>query len=71
MDNRIGSKFINAGPGFGGAVLKKDILNLVYLCNFYNLHQVAEYWEKVIEINYWQQTRISNIVVKKFIRHNR
>ena len=43
---------------------KKDILNLVYLCNFYNLYQVAEYWEKVIEINYWQQTRLSNLVVR-------
>ncbi len=65
MDNRIGSEFINAGPGFGGSCFKKDILNLVYLCNFYNLHQVAEYWEKVIEINSWQQKRISNLVVQK------
>ncbi len=64
MDSRIGSKFLNAGPGFGGSCFKKDILNLVYLCNFYNLHQVAEYWEKIIEINLWQQNRLSNIVVK-------
>ena len=64
MDKRIGSKFINAGPGFGGSCFKKDILNLVYLCNFYNLHEVAEYWEKVIDINNWQQARLSNVVVK-------
>ena len=46
-------------------VFKKDILNLVYLCNFYNLREVAEYWEKVIDINSWQKRRISKIVVEK------
>jgi len=64
MDHRIGNKFLNVSVGFGGSCFQKDILNLVYLCNFYNLPEVAEYWEKVININYWQQKRISNIVVK-------
>ncbi|MBR1870796.1 MAG: nucleotide sugar dehydrogenase, partial [Kiritimatiellae bacterium] len=31
-DSRIGSKFLKAGPGFGGSCFKKDVLNLVYLC---------------------------------------
>jgi UDPglucose 6-dehydrogenase len=30
-DSRIGSKFLNASIGFGGACFKKDILNLVYI----------------------------------------
>tara|TARA_B100001093_G_scaffold448916_1_gene454811 strand:- start:83 stop:1507 length:1425 start_codon:yes stop_codon:yes gene_type:complete len=64
-DKRIGSEFINAGPGFGGSCFKKDILSLIYLCNFYRLDEVAKYWESVITINDWQQERISNIIVEK------
>ena len=30
-DSRIGSKFLDSSPGFGGSCFKKDILNLVYL----------------------------------------
>ena len=41
-DNRIGQKFIDVGPGFGGSCFKKDILSLVYLCNFYRLDEVAK-----------------------------
>jgi len=64
-DKRIGSEFINAGPGFGGSCFKKDILSLIYLCNFYRLDEVAKYWESVIKINDWQQERISNIIIEK------
>ena len=45
--------------------LKKDILNLVYLCNHFGLPEVAKYWENVISINNWQQERISKIIVNK------
>ncbi len=65
MDKRIGSKFLNPGPGFGGSCFQKDILNLIYLCNFYNLNEVADYWEQVIKINSWQQKRITKIIVEK------
>ena len=64
-DTRIGPKFLNSGPGFGGSCFKKDILNLVYICNYYGLTEVADYWEQIIKINDWQQKRISAIIVKK------
>ena len=64
-DSRIGSKFLKAGPGFGGSCFKKDILNLIYLCKFYGLQEVAYYWEGVLKINTWTQNRISKAVVQK------
>ena len=57
MDSRIGAKFLNASIGFGGSCFKKDILNLVYLCRSYGLDEVADYWEKVVRINEYQQDR--------------
>ena len=63
-DTRIGSKFLQPGPGFGGSCFKKDILNLVYLCKFYGLNEVADYWEQVVDINQWQQNRISSLVIR-------
>ena len=57
--------FLNAGPGFGGSCFKKDILNLVYICHHYGLNEVGSYWQKVIEINVWQQKRISSLIVEK------
>jgi UDPglucose 6-dehydrogenase len=67
MDSRIGGKFINAGIGFGGSCFKKDILNLVYLCNCYGLPEVANYWESIVKINEYQQERfITNILGTMF-----
>ena len=63
-DSRIGPKFLNAGPGFGGSCFQKDILNLVYLCRHFGLPEVADYWESVVTLNTWQQHRIAQLVVQ-------
>ncbi len=65
MDRRIGRDFLNSGPGFGGSCFKKDISNLVYISNHYGLNEVAEYWQKVLTINSWQQKRFVELIVKK------
>ena len=64
-DSRIGEKFLQAGPGFGGSCFQKDILNLVYLCRHYGLEEVAAYWEQVVTLNHWQQQRIARLVISK------
>ena len=36
---------------------KKDILNIVYLSEFFGLPEVASFWESVVKLNDWQQHR--------------
>ena len=62
-DSRIGSKFLKASVGFGGSCFQKDILNLVYLCRFYNLPEVANYWEQVIKLNDYQKHRFAKKII--------
>jgi len=66
MDHRIGSKFLKASVGFGGSCFQKDILNLVYLCKFYGLDEVAEYWYNVVRINDYQKERFAKKVIDHF-----
>ncbi|ORX42451.1 nucleotide sugar dehydrogenase [Piromyces finnis] len=67
LDTRIGSKFLNASIGFGGSCFKKDILNLVYLCNVFKLPEVADYWMQVIKMNEYRKTKfIKNILNRLF-----
>lgn len=64
MDSRIGSKFLKAGLGFGGSCFKKDVLNLIYLCEHHGLPEVAAYWQQVIDMNEWQKKRIAQKVIQ-------
>ena len=67
MDTRIGSKFLQASIGFGGSCFRKDILHLSYLCEYYGLPEVADYWSSVVNINEWQTNRFfQNILHELF-----
>ncbi len=66
-DSRIGSRFLRASVGFGGSCFKKDILNLVYLCEYFGLPEVAAYWEQVVTMNEYQKTNfVSKMVAAMF-----
>merc|ERR1711997_1274879 len=66
-DSRIGSKFLGASVGFGGSCFQKDILNLVYICESEGLHEVAKYWQMVVDMNEHQkQTFAGNIISRLF-----
>jgi UDPglucose 6-dehydrogenase len=64
-DARIGSKFLNAGPGFGGSCFRKDVSSLVYICESLNLPEVADYWRCVLTMNTFQRHRISEKIISK------
>lgn len=63
MDSRIGDRFLNSSVGFGGSCFKKDILNLVYICRYYGLNDVAEYWAGVLKINDYQKERFVKTIL--------
>ncbi|HDP75664.1 MAG TPA: UDP-glucose 6-dehydrogenase [Bacteroidales bacterium] len=62
-DSRIGPKFLKASVGFGGSCFQKDILNLVYLCEYFGLPEVARYWEQVIALNDYQKHRFAQNII--------
>ncbi|KAJ0403231.1 hypothetical protein ATCC90586_001638 [Pythium insidiosum] len=64
-DERIGSKFLNCSVGFGGSCFQKDILNLVYLAECFNLPEVADYWRGVVTMNEYQKTRFATTMIRR------
>jgi len=66
LDHRIGPHFLKASVGFGGSCFQKDILNLVYLCMYYGLDEVAEYWHQVVKINDYQKNRFAQKIIDHF-----
>lgn len=59
LDPRIGPLCLRAGFGFGGSCLRKDVCCLIYLARELGLHDVAEYWRGVLQINDSQSVRIT------------
>ncbi len=60
-DSRIGPKFLKASVGFGGSCFKKDLLSMIYICEFYGLTQPAAYWQSVLDMNEWQKRRFAQM----------
>ena len=65
-DIRIGPRFLKASVGFGGSCFQKDILNLVYICELYNLEEAARYWHGVIKINDFQKNNFSRKLINSY-----
>merc|ERR1712129_670365 len=66
-DARIGPRFLTASVGFGGSCFQKDILNLVYICEQFGLHEVAAYWQQVVDMNdHQKQTFAGKIISSLF-----
>ena len=63
-DSRVGPKFLRSGVGFGGSCFRKDILNLVYLCEHFGLKPVADFWHQVITMNDFQMERFVQRMLK-------
>jgi UDPglucose 6-dehydrogenase len=68
-DSRIGPKFLKASVGFGGSCFKKDLLSLVYLCEFYGLTEPAAYWQSVQALNEWQKRRFAQMAAAHAKKH--
>lgn len=64
LDGRIGSKFLNAGPGYGGSCFPKDTLALV--------RQASEFAaptrlvESVVEVNNSRKKRMADKIIDAF-----
>lgn len=61
MDKRIGSKFLNAGPGYGGSCFPKDTLALTQIGRDYNAPQTLV--EKVVDVNKNRQKQMAERVI--------
>ncbi|MGG0413128.1 UDP-glucose dehydrogenase family protein [Peribacillus simplex] len=68
LDNRIGSKFLNAGIGYGGSCFPKDTKALEYLArqNGYELRTV----KAAIDVNKSQKTMLYKKARKRLITFN-
>jgi UDPglucose 6-dehydrogenase len=57
-DVRIGRAFLNAGLGFGGGCLPKDIRALMHRADDLGAHLAVSLLQEVDEINMWQRQRV-------------
>ncbi|KQU54773.1 UDP-glucose 6-dehydrogenase [Bosea sp. Leaf344] len=61
LDNRIGSKFLHAGPGYGGSCFPKDTLALVKTAQ--DAQSPIRLIETVVEVNDARKTRMAEKVI--------
>lgn len=62
LDNRIGSKFLHAGPGYGGSCFPKDTLALVKTAA--EVGAPARIVEAVVEINASRKKRMAEKIIE-------
>jgi UDPglucose 6-dehydrogenase len=62
-DARIGRRFLNAGLGFGGGCLPKDIRALVHRAGELGAPQIASLMRRVDEINMRQRERVVELAI--------
>jgi UDPglucose 6-dehydrogenase len=62
MDKRIGPKFLNAGPGYGGSCFPKDTLALIRSAQDHGV--TLRVVESVVAVNDARKTRMARKVVK-------
>ncbi|HEY8172003.1 MAG TPA: UDP-glucose/GDP-mannose dehydrogenase family protein [Dehalococcoidia bacterium] len=60
LDERIGSKFLQPGLGFGGSCLPKDVRALAYLAQVYGAH--PQMLTAVLQINAAQRRRVIRLL---------
>lgn len=56
LDGRIGSKFLHAGPGYGGSCFPKDTMALLRIAQEHSMH--CRITETVVEVNHAQKARM-------------
>lgn len=61
LDNRIGSKFLNAGPGYGGSCFPKDTLALMHTAQ--EAEAPLRLVETTVEINEARKQRMADRVI--------
>jgi UDPglucose 6-dehydrogenase len=64
LDGRIGSKFLNAGPGYGGSCFPKDTLALVRQASDFGVP--SRIIESVIDVNATRKKRMADKIVDAF-----
>ncbi|MGL4975020.1 MAG: UDP-glucose dehydrogenase family protein, partial [Bosea sp. (in: a-proteobacteria)] len=62
LDNRIGSKFLHAGPGYGGSCFPKDTLALIKTAQ--DVGQPARILETVVAVNDARKSAMAQRVIK-------
>ena len=62
LDNRIGSKFLHAGPGYGGSCFPKDTIGFVHTAR--DANSPVSLIEAVVNVNARRKQRMADKVIK-------